>query len=168
MAFLKRGIQLLVDDPTFQHEQFSLSAHWTKRLESAYQRLHNQGKLTMERKRKPHWIGFHDLRRIMNTFIREGLEWGVQSWDARLTRVLGLVLQCALNCGPGDIAQSPDCEEDVASCLQWADVHVQLIGGESFDHTVAQIGIKAQQGDTPTRGKRFAFTAMLSSPRSSL
>lgn len=76
------------------------------RIETYLDQQVTLGRLTRGVWHKRQWLGFLMVQKMVTSFAEHHLMHGALSWDIVILRMLAVVLQCACNARPGDIARS--------------------------------------------------------------
>jgi hypothetical protein len=75
------------------------------------------------------WLGMSMLRRIADTWLKDGLKHGVSSWDRRLLKLLTPIMMSAVTSRVGDVLRSSSYTRD--EYVKWQDIQLTLPpGGE--------------------------------------
>ncbi|PSK36732.1 50S ribosomal protein L24, chloroplastic [Elsinoe australis] len=134
-VYFKSGKYQLHKALTIKYPDYKLSRHEAQHLDMALKRLLDEGKLTREPTREKQWIGAVMVKKLVLTLVQNALVNGVLSWDVLLSKWLGLVLQSALNCRPGDFRQSYGWNG--TQHLLWRHVDIRAFGDNTDDPKLA-------------------------------
>jgi len=103
------------------------------------------GKLVRGLRVQRQWLGFLMIHKLAATFMQHSLENGCLSFDIVIMRMLGVVLQCACNSRPGDIARSS--WYSGKECLLFKDVELKLKpGGKTVQDLEGKVTLRYVKG----------------------
>ncbi len=144
-SWIKGGLDRLLVGLFFHYKGFALSKHDSMRLNSLFQQLLNDGRITRKPIRDAQWIGAVLLRRLILAIFRDAFEEGTTNWDKTIQKALSLLLLGALSCRCGDIMKDQSDVHDLPF-LCYDDIAVKLVGGDGIEYLQALIVIRNEKG----------------------
>lgn len=126
-------------------QDFRLSRHESRRLDTLLDTLAKEGKLTTGKWRSRQRIGFALLQKMGQAWFTRHLTYGCLSWDVAISKFLPLVLMSSTVSRVGDIGRSS--YYTGSEYLRWEHIELVLEGDEPrIKNMVAKITIEYEKG----------------------
>jgi len=138
------GIQCLAKRFVFEYPNFKVTPHEAAKLDAVVATFVQDGKLLKGHWRKPQFIGFLTVKKLLTSYMVRGIEHGVVSWDVHLSRWASIVFQAALNCRVGELLRSK--EYKGTEFLAYEDIEMKLVDGVEFHHLQMRIKLRYEKG----------------------
>ncbi|KAL2274702.1 hypothetical protein FJTKL_02989 [Diaporthe vaccinii] len=144
---MRRAVYYIHGGLVFKQD-FRLTRHESRRLDTLIDTLAKEGKLTTGKWRPRQRVGFVLLQKMGQAWFRKHLTYGCLSWDVVISKFLPLVLMSSTVSRVGDIGRSSyytGCEY-----LRWEHIVLILEGDEpEIKNMVAKITIEYEKGSNP-------------------
>jgi hypothetical protein len=142
---LKTGLSCVIKASTFYYPDFRLTNHDSSRIDSMFQTLLLQKKVTEEIKTDQKWVGAFVVSKLIRRMYERALDSGVSNWDVTLAKIQSILLVAALACRVGDINEGMrDRHEN--PFLMYEDLTVKLVGGDDIQNMVMMVRMRNNKG----------------------
>lgn len=141
---MRKAVHHIYNGLVFKQD-FSLSRHESRRLDTLIDALAKEGKLTTGKWRPRQRVGFFLLQKMGQAWFTKHLTYGCLSWDVVISKFLPLVLMHSTVTRVGDIGRSS--YYTGREYLRWEHIELVLEGDEpEIKNMVAKITIEYEKG----------------------
>jgi hypothetical protein len=134
---LKQGLYHLTKRLMFDYVDFKLTPHHVIRINSPFDSLVKEKRLTVRKWRQLQWIGFLALRFIITSYISDAILNGVASWDIQVSKWLSIIVQSSADCRAGEVVRTLGYKG--REFLAWSDIEIKLVEGDQFENLQARV-----------------------------